>query len=236
MWYVTTWNMRSRCSGAAISSIAAGAEKWGCGCLLQDGGIPAGFFFCLFVGLLVLFFFFSSFCLILAWHSCWENIFTHVWVSRCSQVFTATKNPLKACLPLLPTLSVQETSLPIEQEGKTKGERVTSWPTPVIPPAEAGRPSSRPLRAPRIRPTWEVPEPLSFSFVFFLTVKKLFFRYYVRRPICLSLLTDFKRITGRKHSTQFLNLSCTIAWRCHKCLNRNLVFPLLFKKGEKKKN
>lgn len=207
--------MPSRCFGAAISSKAAGTEKRGCGCLIQDGGIPVVFCW----------FFFFSLCPLLASHSCWESIFTHIWVSRYCQVLTATKTPLKTRLLLPVTLGVQETSLPTEQGGKTKGERVISWPAPAIPPAEAGGLSSRPLRGLRIRPTCKVGDPLSF---FFFYPKNVVFQTLCKTSYLSQLLTDYKRITGRKHSTQFLNLSCTVAERCHPCLNRNLVFSPSF--------
>lgn len=112
----TNWNMLSRYFGAAVSSRAAGAEQKGCGCHMQDGGVPVGF--CSFL----LFLFFSPLSPLLASHSCWENIFTPVWVSRCCQVLTATKNPLKTRLLLPPTVGGQKPSLPIEQEGEIKDE------------------------------------------------------------------------------------------------------------------
>lgn len=150
---MTNWNTPSRCFGAAISSKAAGTEKRGCGCLMQDGGFPVVFSWVFFPSVPFLH------------HTAvGKVIFSHIWVSRYCQVLIATKNPLKTRLLLPVTLGVQETSLPTEQGGKTKGERVISWPASAIPPAEAGGLSSRPLRGLRIRPTCKVGEPLSFSF------------------------------------------------------------------------
>lgn len=120
--HVTNWNMVTGCFRAAICSQEEGAEKGGCGCCIQDGAQPCRlwlWFFPLFPHL--------------ASHSCWENVFTHVWGSRRCQILTATKNTLETNLFLPPRQSVQEASLPTEQEEKITGERVTSWPAPAIP-------------------------------------------------------------------------------------------------------
>lgn len=122
---------------------------------------------------------FVSFCLLFAPHSCWENRFCYVYMSRCFQVFTATKTLSKTCWLTVSTLGVigvQERSLPSEQEGKSKHERVIICPARAIPRAEAGRQSHRHLKGlgieRRAKPWWE---NLCFSVqkVFFQTLSKM---------------------------------------------------------------
>lgn len=171
----TNWNMPSRYFGAAVSSRAAGAEQKGCGCHMQDGGVPVGF--CSFL----LFFFFSPLS-----PSCITQLLGK-YIHRC-----LGKQMLSSLDCHQKSLEDTFTSTPNSRWAKPKpaywtrrgNKRWKCWPGPAIPPAKVGRPSSRPLKGLRIRPTWEVGEPLSF-FSFLLLLKSLFFRRYVRRPICL---------------------------------------------------
>lgn len=170
--------MVTGCFRAAICSQEEGAEKGGCGCCIQDGAQPCRlwlWFFPLFPHL--------------ASHSCWENVFTHVWGSRRCQILTATKNTLETNLFLPPRQGVQEASLPTEQEEKITGERVTGQHQQFHRGSSSGS-----LGRLRIRPTKEVEK--HHFFFFSLTVQRLFFRHCIRWPICLSLLTHYRMQEG----------------------------------------